>query len=133
MATDEKFPTQEGSGGEDKRLTLENRTGIRTDSCDFFILKEKRSRQIRVNIYITMSFKNFAPCRAVADFIALRSGTPHGRTLGPIEHAELQGIGVRNNAHITAKGIYLPDYLTFSYTSNCRIARHPGKSRKVHA
>ena len=79
-----------------------------------------------------MTFKDFAPLERKLDFIALRPGAPHGRTFTFIEHAELQGSGVGNQAGITSKSIYLFDYLTFSYPSNCRIATHFCKSGHIH-
>ena len=79
-----------------------------------------------------MSFKNFTPCERKLDFITLRTRTPHGRTLTFIEHPELQSGCIRHKAGIASESIYLLDYLTFSYTSNSRIATHSRISAHVH-
>ena len=65
-------------------------------------------------------------------FIALGPGTPHCRSFALIKHPELEGIRVGNEAGVSAEGIYLSYYLSFSYTSYRRIATHLGKTGHIH-
>ena len=48
--TDEKFPPEEGAGGQNNRLRLKNCPGSCVDSRDFRILKEEKVCKIGVNI-----------------------------------------------------------------------------------
>ena len=79
-----------------------------------------------------MSFEDSAPAAREGCFIALSARTPHGRAFGAIKHPKLQGIGVSYQAHLPAKGIYLPDYLPLSYSTDRRITAHLRKSLHIH-
>lgn len=79
-----------------------------------------------------MTFKDFAPVQGKLDFIALRTGAPHCRSLGAIQHPELKSGHISDNAHIAAKSIYLFDNLAFSYTADGRIAGHSGEAKHIH-
>ena len=67
-------------------------------------------------------FKGRAPQRRKPGHIALRPRAPHGRALRAVEHPELYGGAVRDDAHIASEGVYFPDYLSFGDASHGRVA-----------
>ncbi len=75
---------------------------------------------------------HFAPFGNELHAIALRTRTPHSWTFRAIEHTKLNGSSVGNQAHLTAKSIYLPDYLAFSYSTNGWIATHLSNFVHIH-
>lgn len=54
--------------------------------------------------------------------IALSTRRPHGGSLPPIQHAELESREIRRATHDSAKGIDLADDGPFGYASDSRIA-----------
>jgi hypothetical protein len=66
----------------------------------------------------------FAPFPDKLSAITLGSRTPYGWPLAHVQHSELDGSSIRYQSHLTAKRVYLSDYLTFSDSAYSRIARH---------
>ena len=64
------------------------------------------------------------PCIDKLHTVALSTRTPHRRSFRAVEHAKLDGRFVRDNAHLSAKRIYLSDNLTLSNSTNSRITAH---------
>jgi hypothetical protein len=56
--------------------------------------------------------------------VRLRSRSPHRRSLAPVQHPELNTGLVRGQAHDPIHGVNLPHQMTFSKTSDRRIAGH---------
>jgi hypothetical protein len=64
--------------------------------------------------------------------VALGTGAPYGWALTHIEHAELNGGGIRDQTHLSAQGINLTHNLTFGNATHGRIARHLPNLVHVH-
>ena len=78
-------------------------------------------------------FDAAAPSLDKLHTVSLRTRAPHCRALRAVEHAKLNRRLVGDNAHLSAKSIYFPDYLTFSNATNCRIATHLRNLVHIHS
>jgi hypothetical protein len=56
--------------------------------------------------------------------VGLRAWSPHGRSLAPIQHPELNPGRVGDFSHHAAESIYLAHEMSFRQTSDRGIARH---------
>ena len=79
-----------------------------------------------------MVLQNRSPCPDEFCSVALSAGAPHGGAFGAVKYAELYCGLVSNQSHVSSKSIYLSDYLSFSYTTNSRIATHLRNLVHVH-
>ncbi len=62
--------------------------------------------------------------------VGLGAGTPDGRALGAVEHAELDAGGVDRQAHQAAEGVDLADHLPLGEPADRGVAGHlPGAGR----
>ena len=73
-----------------------------------------------------------APCPYELGTVALGAWAPHGGAFGAVKYAELYGGSVSDESHMAAKSIYLSDNLSFSYTSDGRIAAHLPNLVHIH-
>ena len=64
--------------------------------------------------------------------IALRAGTPHRRSLAPIEHPKLHRRPIGDDPHQTAEGIQLAHDLPLGYAPHGGVARHLGDLVEIH-
>jgi len=64
--------------------------------------------------------------------VGLGAGRVHGRSLGPVEHAELDGAGVDDLAHFASQGVDLADDLPLGHAADGRVAAHLGDGVGVH-
>ena len=64
--------------------------------------------------------------------VALRSRAPHSGSLRAVEHTELNGRAVCDDAHTSAQSVYLADYLALCNTTHCGVARHRGQLLDIH-
>ena len=62
----------------------------------------------------------------VFGFVRLPSQRAHRRALAGVEHTDLQKIGVRGDAHLTAERVYLADEVPLGGAADRGIARHKG-------
>ena len=56
--------------------------------------------------------------------VALRPGTPYGRTFRAVEHAELYCRLVGDDAHVSAQRVDFAHYLAFGNSAYGRVAAH---------
>ena len=77
-------------------------------------------------------FQKVPPVKYEELAVTLGPGTPYSGAFGAVEHPELDGRSVCNQAHSSAQSIYLSDYLTLSYSTHGRIARHLGYFVHIH-
>lgn len=131
-----------------KESTIGKYNSFGVDSCSIFgdhtanrlvirpfrlVINNKRNYLILPHIEIGGILKRFTPCGAKLHAIALSTRTPHSRSLGTVEHSELDSCKVSDTAHLTAKCIYLSDYLAFSYTTHSRVTAHLRNFVHVHS
>jgi hypothetical protein len=64
--------------------------------------------------------------------VGLSAGRVHGRALGPVEHAELDGAGVDPFTHFAPEGVDLADDLPLGDAADGRVAAHLGDGVGVH-
>ena len=131
-ASDVHQTLQEGSGGQDDRLCFENNTHTGCNAPDFSLFDAQVDHGILPKIEVGCIFEHTAPFGRKFGLIALRSGTPHGRTFRSVQHAELQRCPVGDDSHISAHRIDLSHDLSFGHTSNGWIAGHLRKFGHVH-
>ena len=56
---------------------------------------------------------------------------PHSRSLGAVEHPELQRGGIGHQTGVSAQGIHLPDNLALGNTTHSRVAAHLGQTVQI--
>ena len=95
-------------------------------------VEEQLDGRILPDVEVVGVLQRAAPLGREGPLVALRTGTPHGRPLRAVEHAELQRREVGDAAHLTSECVYLSDNLSFSYSADCRVARHFGEFDHIH-
>ena len=88
------------------------------------LLDDKAHHGILPNVELWLLVEDSAPVLHEAHAVGLGSWAPHRRPLAAVEHAELDGRAVGDDAHHATKRIYLPHNLSLSDTTDGRIAAH---------
>ena len=68
--------------------------------------------------------QHLTPVQREKHAVALGAGAPHSGALGHIEHAELDGRAVGNDATPTTQSIHLAHYLPLGHAAHGGIAGH---------
>ena len=76
-----------------------------------------------------LSFEHRLHITVVFGFVRLPSQRADGGAFAGVEHTDLQKIGVRGDAHLTAERVYLADEVTLGGAADRGVARH--KSDRV--
>jgi hypothetical protein len=96
------------------------------------IFYKQFGHRVLPDVQVWLVLQNAAPGPDKFGSVTLGSGAPHGGAFGSVKYSELYGSTVSNKSHVAAESIYLSDNLSFSYTSNGRIATHLGNLVHVH-
>lgn len=110
--------------GKDDSACFHLDTEGRIDATDGVAADKKFGYDILPDIEVVGGGETLNPLLDEAFSVALTAWTPHGRTFAAVEHTELDGALVGDDTHISAESIYLPDNLSFSDTTDSRIATH---------
>ena len=90
----------------------------------FSLFNEDFRNLILPDVKIVRVFEVLSPFRDETCAVALGTRTPHGRTFRTVQHLELNGCGIRNDAGKTAQGIDFAHDLSFRNTTDGRVAAH---------
>src|SRR5690606_4758400 len=75
-------------------------------------------------IHIWRGFQHVSPLLRESHAVILSSRTPHGRTLGTVEHSELNCRFIGHNSRITTESIYFTNDLSLGNTPHGWVATH---------
>ena len=120
------------TSGQHHRLRLERDPHSRAHTSYPAVLNDKFHNRVLPHVKAVGVLNAASPSLDKLNAVGLRTRTPHRRTLRPVQHPELYRSLVGDNAHLSAKSIYLSDYLTFSNTTYSRIATHLGNLVHIH-
>ena len=128
-ASDVHQTIQEGAGGENDALGIESHAEVGLDtrgdghlpSSQRGGLCKKMADLVLPDVQVGGVLQHLAPRPDELAAVALRTRAPHGRSLGAVEHTELQGAGIRDAPHGAAHSIYFSDNLSFSNAANSGI------------
>ena len=108
--TEMEKAVQEGAGSKDDAMGVKDDAKLRPHpryllgSRGIDIFDKQLRRHVLPDVEIVYAVKNLSPRPDVFPSVALSPRAPHGRTFALVEHAELDGCAVGNDAHVTAKG-----------------------------
>jgi hypothetical protein len=124
---------QESSGGQNNTFAGEFCAFKGFDADYSILLCYEFGYRTLPDIKIFLIFNNSAPCPDKFVPVTLSARTPHGRPFRAIEHPKLYGCSIRYNSQMSSESVYLPHYLSFSYSPDCGIAAHLGYFIHVHS
>ena len=113
---------EEGAVGEDHGLgaDLHAKLGLDPDATSLFC--QQPHHAVLPEVEVGRGLQHFAPCLGEEVAVVLGSWTPHGRPLGLVEHAELDGAAVGHQAGVAAERVHLAYDLTFGDASHGGVA-----------
>ena len=117
-------PVQEGTVREDDRPGVKLHAQARPDARCPFSVGEYRRYHVLPYREVRGILQDAAPALDEACAVALCAGTPHRRSLAPVQHPELDSRAVRYNPHLPAEGIDLADDLPLGNAPDRRVATH---------
>ena len=123
---------EEGAGRDDNGLGVKLRTPNRSYATSHAMLRDDFGNFVLPDVKVVGVFQTSTPFGDEADAVALGTRAPHRRSFRTVEHAELNGGGIRHFAHLSAECIDLTDDLSFGNAADGRIAAHLGYFVHVH-
>ena len=125
-------PIEEGAVGEDHRLGADLHAQPCFDPDAATLLDKDPHHAVLPKIQVGGALEHLSPSLGKQVAVVLRSGAPHGWSLGLVEHAELDGASVGNESGIAAEGVHLTHDLAFGDTPHGGVARHLSYDPHVH-
>ena len=119
-----QYPIEESTVGEHHTLGAYLTTKGGFNPNGLVALYEYLGNHFLKKIKIRELLQLQTPCLREAHTVALGTRTPHGRAFGLVEHLELNGCLVCDNAHIASQRIDLADNLPFGNASHGRVTGH---------
>ena len=114
----------EGPGGENHGLSVEAKTHVGFESDDGIVLDHQLGDVPLVKIEIGSRLDDVFDPELISLLIALGARGANARSFAAIEHAPLNGSGVRVLGHDSSKGIDLAHDMAFSQPTDRGIAAH---------
>ena len=87
---------------------------------------------VLIKIQIRCLLQHFPPLLSKQHSVVLGARTPHGRTLAPIQHPELDHGQIRHNSRIPTHRINFPHDLPLGNPTHRGITAHLGNGLHVH-
>ena len=132
LAADVQQSVEKSAGGDDDTLRPDLHAPDGTDADSLTILYEQFVDLVLPNVEIGSGVKTLTPFPNEFPPVALGTRTPHGGTLGAVEHAELDGGGIGDDAHLSAQRVDFTNNLSLGYPADGRVATHLGDFVHVH-
>ena len=120
--TDVYQAVEESAVGEDHGLgaDLHAELGLDPDATSLF--GQEAHDAVLPEVEVGRGFQHLAPSLGEEVSVVLGSWAPHGRPLGLVEHAELDGAAVGHQAGVAAERVHLAYDLTFGDASHGGVA-----------
>ena len=132
LTADVHQAVQEGSGCDDHALGIQRHAPDGSDPDSLSVFHDQFLCLVLPHIEVVGMVERPPPFPDELAPVALCAWTPHGWSLGAVEHAELDGGGICHLSHLTAQRVNLADYLSFGNATDGRVARHLGNLVHVH-
>ena len=125
-------PVEERARCDDGALGAELRSPYSPHSYGGAVLHDELVGLVLPDVETVGGVEGLAPLPDELAAVALRSRAPYRRALPSVEHAELYGRGVGDDAHLSAQRVNLAHYLPLGYAADGRIAAHLSYLVHVH-
>ena len=115
---------QKGARGDDHALGPELNAPHRAHTHSLALFHQQFVGLVLPDVESVDMVEHLAPFPNKAPAVALCPWAPHGRSLALVEHAELNGRGISDKAHVAPQGINLAHNLPLGNAAHGRVARH---------
>lgn len=132
FASDVHQSVEEGAGRDDYAAGVELCAPYGAYAGYMALLGEQLGHLVLPDVQVGGVFQNLAPFLDEAHAVALGARAPHGRSFGAVEHAELDGGAVGDQARESAQRIDFANNLALGNAADGGVAAHLGNFVHIH-
>ena len=132
LVSDVHQPVQESTGSQHHTFGMKRHSPASHQAGHFSVLHQQLFHRILPDMQVGQVLQNFSPGPDKFPAVALGTRTPHGRSLGTVQHTELDGGLVCHQPHVSSQGVNLSDDLSLGNTPYGRVTTHLPDFVHVH-